>query len=661
MTGSGTVIASLPAGVATDAAGNTNTASTSTDNTVTFDTTAPSVTVAPAPGQPDPTNTGPILFRVVFSEPVTGFTDTDVALSGTAGATTAVVTGSGTTYQVEVSGMTGSGTVTVSVPAGAATDAVGNPNTASNESTVTFDTVRPAVTVAPAPGQDDPTNTGPILFAVEFSEPVTGFTGTDVTLSGTAGATTAVVTGSGATYQVEVSGMTGSGTVTVSVPAGAATDAAGNPNTASNDSTVTFDTTAPTVTLGSTAPDPTNADPIPVTATFSEPVTGFTAADVEVGNGTVENFAGSGATYSFDVVPAGQGEVTVDVPAGVATDAAGNPNLAADRLTRVFDSVAPSVTVEPAAGQDDPTDDSPVLFAVEFSEPVTGFTDADVTLSGTAGATTAVVTGSGATYQVEVSGMTGSGTVTVSVPAAAASDAAGNLSEVSNESTVTFVVGSAPFISVAPGGACVDPGQGTMNLVVGDPDDDPITVAVASSNTSLVPRGRVQVNLRRQEVTIRPLRNGGGRATVTLTVSDGFEDSSVAIAVVVGTPRADVLRGTSGPDMLFARRGADTVNGAAGDDLLCASSGDDRVSGGGGDDTLDGARGYDRLHGLAGADLLLGGRAPDRLFGGAGPDSMFGQVGNDRLTGGTGPDLFSGGPGRDRYLDFSARQGDHTR
>jgi Ca2+-binding RTX toxin-like protein len=200
-----------------------------------------------------------------------------------------------------------------------------------------------------------------------------------------------------------------------------------------------------------------------------------------------------------------------------------------------------------------------------------------------------------------------------------------------------------------------------MNLVVGDPDDDPITVAVASSNTSLVPRGRVQVNLRRQEVTIRPLRNGGGRATVTLTVSDGFEDSSVAIAVVVGTPRADVLRGTSGPDMLFARRGADTVNGAAGDDLLCASSGDDRVSGGGGDDTLDGARGYDRLHGLAGADLLLGGRAPDRLFGGAGPDSMFGQVGNDRLTGGTGPDLFSGGPGRDRYLDFSARQGDHTR
>ena len=38
MTGSGTVTATIAAGGAADAAGNTNTASTSTDNTVTYDT-----------------------------------------------------------------------------------------------------------------------------------------------------------------------------------------------------------------------------------------------------------------------------------------------------------------------------------------------------------------------------------------------------------------------------------------------------------------------------------------------------------------------------------------------------------------------------------------------------------------------------------------------
>ena len=69
---------------------------------------------------------------MIFSKPVVGFTSVDVALSGTAGATTAIVTGSGTTYTVAVSGMTSDGTVIATILAGVATDAVGNPNTASS-------------------------------------------------------------------------------------------------------------------------------------------------------------------------------------------------------------------------------------------------------------------------------------------------------------------------------------------------------------------------------------------------------------------------------------------------------------------------------------------------------------------------------------------------
>ena len=58
---------------------------------MTYDNTAPTVIINQAAAQADPTNTSPINFTVVFSEPVTGFTGADVALSGTAGATTAVV------------------------------------------------------------------------------------------------------------------------------------------------------------------------------------------------------------------------------------------------------------------------------------------------------------------------------------------------------------------------------------------------------------------------------------------------------------------------------------------------------------------------------------------------------------------------------------------
>ena len=55
-------------------------------------------------GQADPT-VGAIVFDVVFSKPVFGFAAGDVLLSGTAGATTATVSGSGT-YTVAVTDIT---------------------------------------------------------------------------------------------------------------------------------------------------------------------------------------------------------------------------------------------------------------------------------------------------------------------------------------------------------------------------------------------------------------------------------------------------------------------------------------------------------------------------------------------------------------------------
>jgi hypothetical protein len=87
-----------------------------------------------------------------------------------------------------------------------------------------------------------------------------------------------------------------------------------------------------------------------------------------------------------------------------------------------------------------------VEFTVVFSEPVTGFATGDVTLGGTAGATTAEVTevspSDGTTYLVSVSGMTGDGTVVASIDAAVAKDLAGNDNEASTstDNTVTYTV-----------------------------------------------------------------------------------------------------------------------------------------------------------------------------------------------------------------------------
>src|SRR5439155_1482336 len=159
-TGDGFVVASIPAAAAADAAGNGNTASTSTDNTVTFDVTAPTVTINQATGQADPTNASPINYTVVLSEAVTGFTGSDVSFAGStaAGTLIATVTGTGPTHSRPAAGLTGDGFVVASIPAFAAADLAGNLSAASTstDNTVTFDTTAPTVTINQATGQADP-------------------------------------------------------------------------------------------------------------------------------------------------------------------------------------------------------------------------------------------------------------------------------------------------------------------------------------------------------------------------------------------------------------------------------------------------------------------------------------------------------------------------
>ena len=158
VTSAGTVTATVGAGVAHDAVGNANTASTSTDNSVTFTTASPlTVTVNQAAAQADPTSTSPVSFTVVFSSSVTDFVAGDVTLGGTATHGAASVTGSGTTYTVTVP-VTTSGTVTASLESGVAHDAFSTPNapSTSTDNTVTFDNVRPSVTVNQAAGAGRP-------------------------------------------------------------------------------------------------------------------------------------------------------------------------------------------------------------------------------------------------------------------------------------------------------------------------------------------------------------------------------------------------------------------------------------------------------------------------------------------------------------------------
>lgn len=109
-----------------------------------------------------------------------------------------------------------------------------------------------------------------------------------------------------------------------------------------------------TVTLTSLSPEPTKTSPIHVTVVFSDDVTSFTADDLATTNATVANFTGSAADYEFDLVPAGQGLVSVVVPVNAGYNANGFGNTASGVLSRHYDTQAPVfaglVSVSPGDG-----------------------------------------------------------------------------------------------------------------------------------------------------------------------------------------------------------------------------------------------------------------------------------------------------------------------
>ena len=107
---------------------------------------------------------------------------------------------------------------------------------------------------------------------------------------------------------------------------------------------------APAVeSMTSSAAHPTK-DPFTVTIAFSDSLTGLTADEVKISNGTASNFSGSGATYSVRVTPDAdfEGDVRVRVPGGAAEDASATTNSAGTGFFAV-DTRAPGLATTDGA------------------------------------------------------------------------------------------------------------------------------------------------------------------------------------------------------------------------------------------------------------------------------------------------------------------------
>tara|TARA_R110002072_G_scaffold1266_3_gene10310 strand:+ start:678 stop:9347 length:8670 start_codon:yes stop_codon:yes gene_type:complete len=314
------------------------------------------------------------------------------------------------------------------------TDAIGNVADAIT-ATATKDTGAPGVTIS---GPSGPVS-GAFTATFAFTEGVIGFEVSDITIgNGTASNFQAVIPAGdevsgpssipvSATYTATITPLS-DGAVTLDVANAAATDAAGNGNTAASQVSIYNDQTAPVVASivrQSPGVSPTDSDSLTWRVAFSEVVTGVDAGDFSL-TGTsasvavtpvapavdLAEWAGpaanapSPAYETYDVTVSGgdlasiNATVTLSVlTSGAIVDNAGNglasgtPTGSDERVWSVInDQAAPQVVSVLRASPTtlNPTGSDSLHWRIVFDEPVTGVDPADFLVSGSTGTVTSV-------------------------------------------------------------------------------------------------------------------------------------------------------------------------------------------------------------------------------------------------------------------------------
>ncbi len=418
----------------TDAAGNNNTASATT--TIAYDTQVPSVSSITA-SRSTLKSWDTSVFTITLSEASTDFVVGDVTFSG---GTLSSFTGSGTSYSVVFTptANTQSGSGSVSVASGAFTDAAGNSNTASSATTITYDTQAPTVSISASATTLKSGETSTLT--ITLSEASTDFAVGDITFSGGTLSSFTAVSGTSYTVVFTPTANTQSGSGSISVAEDKFTDAAGNNNTASSATTITYDTQAPSVSIAASASTLKSGETSTLTITLSEASSNFATGDVSVTGGTLSSITATSSTvYSVVFTPTANtqsGSGSVSVASGAFTDAAGNNNTASSTTTITYDTQAPSVSIAASASTLKSGETSTLTFTL--SEASTDFAVADITFSGGTLSSFTAVSGTSYTVVFTPTANTQSGTGSVSVALGAFTDSAANNNTASSATTITY-------------------------------------------------------------------------------------------------------------------------------------------------------------------------------------------------------------------------------
>ncbi|MDD2736637.1 MAG: hypothetical protein PHF56_22120 [Desulfuromonadaceae bacterium] len=552
--GTGTLAISIFSGSARDVIGNVAPASI-ISAVVIVDNTPPTISVS----APSATNSsaGPVTYTVTYSD--TNFTAStldvgDIMLipTGTATGTVSVDGGSGAVRTVTIDSITGDGTLKVAIAPGTATDLLGNLAPASATSAaITVDNTAPTITVG-LPSLSS-TKSGPVYYNITYADAnfnASTLSASHVTLTNTGSATgTVSVTGTGASRKVTISSITGEGTLGISIAAGTATDKAGNSAPSAGPSTTfTCDSIVPTISVSPPSVPSTTSGPVTYTVTYADTnfnTSTLTAANVSLvktGNatGNISVDSGTGAIRTVTVSGiSGLGTLAISIAANTATDLTGNKAPASgNSVSFIVDSAAPTITI--SAPSPTRTATGPITYTATYSD--TNFASsslslADITLNKTGSANAAVITvgsGTGSVRSVTLSGITGDGTLGISIGAGTAIDLSGNTAFGSIPSPTVAVDNTAPTISISvPSVTETKAGPVSYNITYVDTNFN--TSTLSPSQITLIATGSATGTV--------SVTGTGTTRTVKISAITGF--GTLAISIAPGS--ATDLAGNSAP------------------------------------------------------------------------------------------------------------------
>ncbi|MFD2720682.1 putative Ig domain-containing protein [Hymenobacter monticola] len=285
------------------------------------------------------------------------------------------------------------------------------------------------------------TTTSPIPFTVTFSQSVTGFDASDVTVGN---GSLSGFSGSGSTYTFNVT-PSANGAVTVNVLANAAVDANNTSNSSASFS-ITYAqpvTAAPVVTAPANGsltnnPQPTYAGTAPANSTVTVYVGPNAGTATAIGTTTAD------ASGNFTLTqPSALTSGTYKVYATAQTSGS---VVSANSNTNTFtvDTTRPTVTLSSSSPSGSTNVAAPFAFTATFTEPVTGFVAGDLSVSN---GTVTSFSGSGTTYTFTVTPTVLGSVTSVAVFANSSQDAANN----GNVGSANYLLtSSAPTITLAP-------------------------------------------------------------------------------------------------------------------------------------------------------------------------------------------------------------------